>query len=279
MGSNGTDLNADAQRNRRNALKMAIFGSAAFWGTRLGRAGAAPLPPPSPRPPVAAPPHPVPPNGKCLLRGAAVLTGKGERRVEDLAIGDLLPTVFGGLLPIQWIGRYPMKKSDPSAPWPKGARPVRIARSALAPNVPHTDLYVTQAHALLIDRVLIAAGCLINGTTITLDDARSSDELELFHIKLEKHDVIYVEGAPVETLLEVDEGAVNFAEYFRRYGAPTGGEVPCLPVLSDFRRGNGLGVRVRSAVTWADRRRQIRAMRDRLAQRGLALSREPELSI
>jgi hypothetical protein len=36
--------------------------------------------------------------------------------------------------------------------------------------------------------------------------------LEFFHIKLERHDVIYAEGTPTETLLEVDESAANFAE-------------------------------------------------------------------
>jgi hypothetical protein len=56
--------------------------------------------------------------------------------------------------------------------------------------------------------------------------------MEFFHIKLESHDVIYAEGAPVDTLLEVDERAVNFAEYFRRYGAPNTEETPCAPLVS-----------------------------------------------
>jgi hypothetical protein len=54
---------------------------------------------------------------------------------------------------------------------------------------------------------------LINGTTITRYEAREYDELEFFHIKLESHDVIYAEGVPAETLLNVEESAVNFAEY------------------------------------------------------------------
>ena len=92
--------------------------------------------------------------------------------------------MFGGVQPIQWIGRYPIKRSNPSKPWPKDARPVRIARSALADNVPQTDLYVTQAHALFVDDVLVSAGCLVNETTITLYEARELNELEFFHIKL-----------------------------------------------------------------------------------------------
>jgi hypothetical protein len=82
---------------------------------------------------------------------------RGERKIEDLAIGDLLPTMFGGLRPLQWIGRYPFKKGDPSKPWVKDALPVRIARSALGPDVPHSDLYMTSGHSLLI-RGRVGAG-------------------------------------------------------------------------------------------------------------------------
>ncbi|HEY2134349.1 MAG TPA: Hint domain-containing protein, partial [Xanthobacteraceae bacterium] len=125
----------------------------------------------------------------CFLAGTKIKTVSGERKVEDLAIGDLLPTVFGGIRPIQWIGFYRYKKSDPSKPWPKDTRPIRIVRSALADDVPHSDLYVTQRHLLLIDDVLVPAGRLLNATTITRHAADEHDELKYFHIKLETHDV------------------------------------------------------------------------------------------
>ena len=204
------------------------------------------------------------------------LTADGERKVEDLAIGDLLPTMFGGLRPIQWIGRYPLKKSDPSKPWVKGALPVRISRSALAPNVPHTDLYVTGAHSLFLDGLLVPVGNLINGTSIRCDE-RDCDELEYFNIKLESHDVIYAEGAAVETIVNVDESAVNFVEYFRRYGVPDTQETPCTPLVT---YGGGRGEfksRIRSAMSpWVDRREPLDVIRDRLEERGLALSRQSE---
>ena len=44
---------------------------------------------------------------------------------------------------------------------------------------------------------------LINGTTITRDEVREYDELEFLHVKLESHDVIYAEGVPAETLINV----------------------------------------------------------------------------
>ena len=100
--------------------------------------------------------------------------------------------------------------------------PIRIAWSALGPNIPHAELYVSEAHALLIDGVLVAAGNLVNDATITRYDARGLDELEFFHIKLERHDVIYAEGAPSETLLEVDESAAN-RRISSSYGPVTAG--------------------------------------------------------
>ena len=257
----------EKERTRRNIIRMGAIGASAIFASlgTIRRAGAVPVPLPVPTPP---PIH-------CFLRGTTIRTGDGGRNVEDLAIGDLLPTMFGGLRPIQWIGRYPIKKSDPSKPWPKSARPVRIARSALAANVPQADLFVTQAHCVFIDDVLVSAGLLVNDATITLCEAGELNELEFFHIKLESHDVIYAEGAPVETLLNVDESAVNFADYFRMYGAPTIDEAPCLPMLSNWRRES----RFRSAMSWAGRRKRIGAIRGRLEERAVARSQELEPSL
>jgi Hint domain len=213
----------------------------------------------------------------CFLRGTAIRTVEGDRKIEDLVVGDLLPTIFGRAFRIQWIGRYRYRKSDPAKPWVRNLMPIRIARSALEPNVPHSDLYISEAHALLIDGVLVAAGNLVNETTITRYDARELDALEFFHIKLERHDVIYAEGAPTETLLEVDESAVNFAEYFRQYGRVTTEETPCAPVFRyGYRRGE-IKSCFRSAIApWIDRRQPVDVIRDKLDARGIALLREAE---
>jgi hypothetical protein len=114
---------------------------------------------------------------------------------------------------------------------------------------------VRRSHALLIDDVLVLAGDLVNGTTITLSDARELDELEFFHIKLERHNVIYAEGVPCETVMHVDENAVNFAEYLRRYGHTRIQEAPCAPLLSFNGGRSELKSRFRSAFSpWIDRR-------------------------
>jgi hypothetical protein len=258
-----------AMRTRRNIVKMGvIFASAGVAKVKMAHAAG-----------LCSSTVSAVVGCKCFLRGTRIRTVEGERKIEDLATGDLLPTQFGGVRRIQWIWRYPFKKRDSSRPWPKDALPVRIARSALAPEVPHADLYVTREHALFIDGVLIPAGSLINGTTITPLKAREYDELEYFNIKVEGHDVIYAEGTPVETLRDVDESAINFADYFRMYGAPKTQEIRCAPWVSYGGSRGELRSRVRSAISpWFDRREQIDVIRDRLEERGVALSQHLEPS-
>jgi hypothetical protein len=175
------------------------------------------------------------------------------------------------------VGRYHFKKPDPTKAWVKDILPIRVARSVLGPDVPHADLFVTKAHALLIDDVLVPVCNLINGTTIARYDAGRLDELEFFHIKLEHHDVIWAEAAPCETLLDVDENAINFAEYLREYGPPISPTTPCVPRL-------GFGCRVeiksrfRSAISpLIDRRQKLDMIRDKLEEGETDLLRQSEL--
>lgn len=214
----------------------------------------------------------------CFLKGTMIRTANGDREIEHLAAGDLLPTVFGGTCPIQWIARSRFKRSDPAKPWVRDVAPIRVTRSALAPDVPHADLYLTQWHALLIDGVLVEAGNLVNGTTITRSDAWEIDELEYLNIKLASHDVIYAEGAPCETLIEVDESAANFAEYLRQYGPPKTEQARCAPAFGYGGRRAEIKSCLRSALSpWIDRRQQVDFIRDKLDARGLELLRQREL--
>jgi len=273
-------LSATEKRTRRNMIKMGAIVTSAIVANLVTRTGAAAQSQGGNSQGGNSQGGNSQGGGHCLLRGTRIRTADGDRKIEDLAIGDLVPTMFGGVHPIQWIGRYPIKKSDPSRLWVEEALPVRVARSALGRDVPHADLYVTGWHALLVDGLLVPAGCLINGTTIRRHEAREDDELEFFHIKLESHDAIYAEGAPAETLLSVDESAVNFAEYFRLYGVPETEETPCAPRVSYGGRRGEFKSRIRSAISpWFDRREPIDMIRDRLEERGIALTRELEPSI
>jgi hypothetical protein len=59
---------------------------------------------------------------------------------------------------------------------------------------------------LLIDGTLVGAGNLLNGTTII--EALDFDHCASFNIVLERHNVIYANGTPCETLLGPGESPV-----------------------------------------------------------------------
>jgi hypothetical protein len=164
-------LNAKVERTRRNILRMGAIAASGIVTLASTKRGAAKSNGDGDGHGHDPDGHGRDPGGSCFLRGTTIRTASGSRKVEELAIGDLLPTMFGGYRPIQWVARYRFTKSDPSKPWVKAVRPIRVARSTLAPDVPHTDLYLTEWHSLFVDGVLIPVGSLINGTTIKLDDA------------------------------------------------------------------------------------------------------------
>jgi hypothetical protein len=210
-------------------------------------------------------------GGRCFLHGTKILTTTGYRNVEDLAVGDFLSTLFSGSSPIKWIASQSFEKADRERPWAVKARPVRIARSALDDNVPNADLLLTAAHALFIDGVLVPAGDLVNGTTITLDEADELDRLEYFHIKLENHGVIDAQGASCETLLGLSESDATFNDYVRKYGPQESSEIPCAPRLGFNGGRSELMSRLRSALSvWRDRRQALDVIRDRIEERGIA---------
>jgi hypothetical protein len=214
----------------------------------------------------------------CFLKGTRIRTMSGERKIEELAIGDMLPTVFGGAQAIQWITSYRRTRRTTGKPWMKDARPVCIKSAAIAPGVPHNDLYVTPGHALLIDDLLVPAGSLVNGTTIVLCPADDRDELEFFQIKLESHDAIYAEGAPCETLLSVGRSDSTFGEYCRRYGTPQAQARHCAPIVCNGARSE-IRSRVRGAMSPWLGPQKIDWIRDRLEERALDLGPVEQSSV
>jgi hypothetical protein len=174
-------------------------------------------------------------TASCFLAGTRISTHRGEIAVEDLAIGDLILTPDGDARPIRWIGRraYPAwaLARNPAL------RPVRITRSALAASVPERDLLLSPSHALAFatahGRVLINAGMLVNGITITQDEA--ARDIHYFHVELDDHDILFAEGAPAETFLDADCRGLfaNAAEFAALYPGADGAAVACLERVED----------------------------------------------
>ncbi|MBB3308436.1 hypothetical protein FHT78_000165 [Rhizobium sp. BK196] len=173
-------------------------------------------------------------GANCFLRGTAILTDCGEKPVEDLRIGDCVALPDGSVRSIRWVGRQTFKKS--SARWLEGVVPVRISRHALDSRTPHSDLYLSPDHALLLNGVLIRVKHLVNGTTIAPVIPADDAPLEYYAVLLDTHEAILAEGAAAESfrlLDNSDEAFSNFAEYKRLYGEKPTAMTSYAPVLGE----------------------------------------------
>ena len=130
----------------------------------------------------------------CFARGTLIGTPLGDVAVEDLAVGQLVKTLRGKARPIVWIGTGTVLATRGRR---NAATPVIVRKGALADNVPHADLKVTKAHSFLIDDVLIPAEFLVNHRSIEWDDR--AQEITLYHIELQSHDILLANGAPAES--------------------------------------------------------------------------------
>ena len=158
-------------------------------------------------------------GANCFLRGTAILTDCGEKPVEDLRVDDCVVLPDGSTRPIKWIGRQVFKKSG--ARWHKDVIPIRVSRHALDGRTPHSDLYLSPGHALLLDGIFIRVKELANGTTIAPVIPADGMPIEYYAVMLDTHEVILAEGAAAETFCLKDsnhENFANFAEYARLYG-------------------------------------------------------------
>ena len=153
----------------------------------------------------------------CYLAGTAILTDRGERKVETLKIGDRVVTLSGQPRPIQWIGTRSFAAG--AAAGNRDVIPIRIRPGAPADDVPRRDLFVSPLHALYLNHVLVSADLLVNEATILR--CPEIDPIRYFHIELETHDILLAERAPAESFIDCDSRAMfhSAADFAVRYPA------------------------------------------------------------
>ncbi|NVO57247.1 Hint domain-containing protein [Rhodobacteraceae bacterium B1Z28] len=143
----------------------------------------------------------------CFTRDTRILSQNGLSRIQTLRVGDLIPTLGQGPQPIRWIGRRHFDKSALLAN-PR-LLPVRILAGALGEGLPHRDLLVSRQHRMLVQsriaermfgaaEVLIPAIKLIALPGVFIDEQVES--VEYFHLLFDRHEIIFAEDAPTESL-------------------------------------------------------------------------------
>jgi hypothetical protein len=113
-----------------------------------------------------------------------------------------------GYKKILWLGSK--KLCDSSLKLKPKLLPIRIKKGALGGGLPLWDLVVSPQHRIFVrskvsqrmfgkDEILIAAKYLVelNG----IDIISKCREIEYFHILFDRHEIIYSNGAPTESLL------------------------------------------------------------------------------
>ncbi|HEX3573272.1 MAG TPA: Hint domain-containing protein, partial [Rhodopila sp.] len=160
----------------------------------------------------------------CFCPGTLIGTPTGQVQVEKLQPGDTVLTAHNGPRTVKWIGHGKVLASRGKR---TAATPVIVRKDALGDNLPTRDLHVTKAHSLYIDDVLIPVEFLVNHKTILWDDR--AREVEVYHVELDSHDIIFANGAPAETYR--DDGN----RWLFRNASPgwdSAPQPPCVPVLT-----------------------------------------------
>jgi hypothetical protein len=192
--------------------------------------------------------------------------------VQELRIGDEVQT-RAGRETIKWIGYNKFTKEEGTA-WQETVKPIRVARFAIDDHTPNRDLYLSALHCVYLNEALIPVMYLINEATIAQGTPSDMSAIEYYHIELDTHEVIYAEGALVESYDGWNrENFSNFVQYERLYGVERQSEMtPPAPILRYRGRRQELKGLVRSLISNViDVRDPIQIAYDQLAKRAEAV--------
>ena len=142
----------------------------------------------------------------CFTPGTRIETPSGLRRVEDIAVGDLVCTMDRGAVPVCWTGRTSLSARDLREQ--ARLRPVFIAKGAFGPGAPARDMLVSPQHRILqvghqvellfgCDEVLVPALHLVNGSTVR--QVMRPAGVDYLHLAFDRHEVVMSDGLPTES--------------------------------------------------------------------------------
>lgn len=135
-----------------------------------------------------------------FTRGTRITMATGaQKRIEDIAPGDMVLTRDAGAQAVRWIGQTTMKAEGSFAPI--------LIKAGTLNNA--ADLLVSPDHRLFIyqrqdtigagrSELLVRAQHLVNGETVL---RRSGGYVDYFQILFDEHQILYAEGIAAESLL------------------------------------------------------------------------------
>ena len=131
---------------------------------------------------------------------------------------------------------------------------------------------ISAANCIFLNEALVPVMYLINEASIAPGMPPDVSAIEYYHIDLDTHDVIYAEGALVESFFDDGsnrENFSNFVQYERLYGVERKSEMtPFAPILKYRGRRQELKGLVRSLISnVVDVRDPIQIAYDQLAKR------------
>lgn len=159
----------------------------------------------------------------CFTRDTLITSAQGPTPIQDLHPGDQVVTLGLGTQPIRWVGHRRFERDALQANprlWP-----VRIVAGALGGGLPVRDLLVSRQHRMLVQsriaqrmfgatEVLIPAIKLTALPGIYVDDGITG--VEYFHLLFDRHQVIFAEDAPTESLYTGPEAIKPLSPAARR---------------------------------------------------------------
>lgn len=192
----------------------------------------------------------------CFAAGTRILTEAGEVPVERLVMGDKVITYSGPARAIRWVG---YRRIDCCKhPQPRRAWPIAIRANAFSRGIPKRTLLLSPQHSVFVEGVLIPIRCLVNGSSVAVSEV---EMIEYYHIELDEHDVIFADGLPTETYLDVGDRS-NFSN-----GGPSVALYPDMCSLTWDARGYApikmVGTEVETVRGRLSQRARLRASRAR----------------
>ncbi|NKX74607.1 hypothetical protein HGG73_10585 [Rhodobacteraceae bacterium R_SAG3] len=143
----------------------------------------------------------------CFTKGTMIMTITGERPVEELRTGDLVLTSDAGFQPLRWIGNR--RLSAAQLEQSPNLRPIRIRRGALGSDLPTRDLILSPQHRVLIatpavERMFGTSEILVAVKHLTelegIDVIEDAPGVDYWHFLMDRHQVVFSNGARTETL-------------------------------------------------------------------------------